>query len=82
MGGAFVPLAGQFSRRLRERREAEGWSTRDLEEKTGIPKSVLNRYELEPGPNPSLAHLVELRRVFGLRSIEELFGEISYPTGQ
>ena len=80
----FVPLAGQFSRRLRALREKRGWSTRRLERETGIPRSILNRYENLPEPNPPLAHLIELERVFNLGSLEELFADVglvlTYPS--
>ena len=82
---AFVPLAGQLRIRLKELRDARGWTLRDLEGETGITRSVLGRYETLPEPNPTLAHLVELQRAFGLGSLEEFFGKVevsvSFPTG-
>jgi len=74
---AFVPLAGQFRRRLKALRENRGWSIRQLEQETGIGHSILGRYESGSRPNPTLAHLVRLQEVFGLNSMEELFGEVT-----
>lgn len=44
-------------RRLRESREAAGVSLGELEERTGIRKSVLSRLENSKAPNPTLATL-------------------------
>jgi DNA-binding Xre family transcriptional regulator len=49
--------AADIVRQLREAREAAGVSLAELEERTGIRKSVLSRLENSKAPNPTLATL-------------------------
>jgi len=79
---AFIPLAGRFQARLKELRKARGWSLAKLEAESGIGHSILGRYEKVSEPNPTLEHLVALQQVFDLASLEEFFGEVTYPTGR
>ncbi|MEO8495227.1 MAG: helix-turn-helix domain-containing protein [Planctomycetota bacterium] len=47
--------ASDFVRQLREAREAAGVSLAEMEQRTGIRKSVLSRLENSKAPNPTLA---------------------------
>lgn len=49
--------AADIVRQLRETREAAGVSLAELEQRTGIRKSVLSRLENSKAPNPTLATL-------------------------
>ncbi len=54
-------------RQLREAREAAGVSLAELEQRTGIRKSVLSRLENSKAPNPTLATLQRYSAAVGKR---------------
>ena len=54
-------------RQLREAREAEGISLAEMEQRTGIRKSVLSRLENSMAPNPTLATLQRYAEAVGKR---------------
>jgi len=58
-----VAIVGQF----REAREAAGISLAELEQRTGIRKSVLSRLENSKAPNPTLATLQRYAEALGAR---------------
>lgn len=65
----------QIVRQLREVREAAGVSLGDLEQRTGIRKSVLSRLENSKAPNPTLATLQRYCEALGKRiavSVEDV----------
>ncbi|MFV1969028.1 MAG: helix-turn-helix domain-containing protein [Pirellulaceae bacterium] len=66
--------AARIVRQLHEAREAAGVSLAELEQRTGIRKSVLSRLENSKAPNPTLATLQRYCDAIGKRvsfSIEE-----------
>ena len=66
--------AAGIVRQLRETRETAGVSLAELEQRTGIRKSVLSRLENSKAPNPTLATLQRYCEALGKRfefSIED-----------
>lgn len=66
--------AADIVRQLRETRETAGVSLAELEQRTGIRKSVLSRLENSKAPNPTLATLQRYCEALGKRvsfSIED-----------
>ncbi len=56
-------------RQLREAREAAGVSLAELEQRTGIRKSVRSRLENSKAPNPTLATLQRYCEALGMRFV-------------
>jgi DNA-binding Xre family transcriptional regulator len=61
--------AVEIVRQLREAREAAGVSLAELEERTGIRKSVLSRLENSKAPNPTLGTLQRYCQALGKRAV-------------
>jgi DNA-binding Xre family transcriptional regulator len=61
--------AADIVRQLREARETAGVSLAELEQRTGIRKSVLSRLENSKAPNPTLATLQRYCEALGKRVI-------------
>lgn len=59
-------------RQLREAREEAGITLADLEQRTGIRKSVLSRLENSRAPNPTLATLQRYAEALGRRIVVSL----------
>jgi transcriptional regulator with XRE-family HTH domain len=68
--------------RLRELRDRHGFSREDVEMLTNRVVTARNLKSLEraPTPNPTLRTLLALQRVYRVGSIEDLLGEIDYPS--
>lgn len=63
----------EWAKRLRQFREARGWSVRDLAELAGVPERSLAAYDRgDKEPQASVA--VALARTLGT-TVEHLFGE-------
>lgn len=78
-----VPDAGQlrldlsrWGQRVRELREREGWTVRELAGRTGVSRTTISAIETGKHPNPGLDVLVRLQYGLGLDSIESLLGEL------
>ena len=72
---ALAHYSDQFGRRLRALREARGWSTRELENRSGVSDSLITHLETAQDSNPGILVLLALQRAFNLPSIEILLGE-------
>lgn len=69
--GAWVPRIGELiGPRLRNARRAAGFSQNDLEERSGVPKARLSRYE-NGHVVPTLETLDRIARAFDV-SVSEL----------
>lgn len=62
-------------RQFREAREAAGISLAELQQRTGIRKSVLSRLENSKAPNPTLATLQRYAEALGARAVFSLEAE-------
>jgi transcriptional regulator with XRE-family HTH domain len=74
--------SAEIVRQLRTAREAAGVSLAELEQRTGIRKSVLSRLENSKAPNPTLSTLQRYGEALGKRvvfSIEDEHGRIEMP---
>jgi DNA-binding Xre family transcriptional regulator len=63
-------------RLLREARETAGVSLAELEQRTGIRKSVLSRLENSKAPNPTLATLQRYCEALGKRVVFSIDDEV------
>jgi len=61
--------AARIVQQFREAREAAGVSLAELEQRTGIRKSVLSRLENSKAPNPTLATLQRYADALGARIV-------------
>jgi len=57
--------------RLREAREALGYSQEYVEEKVGIPQNIISRLELDLTKKPKMEHLEKLSNFYG-KTVEYL----------
>jgi ribosome-binding protein aMBF1 (putative translation factor) len=64
--------AVRIVRQFRDAREAAGISLAELEQRTGIRKSVLSRLENSRAPNPTLATLQRYAEALGARVVFSL----------
>jgi transcriptional regulator with XRE-family HTH domain len=65
----------ELGSRLRGLREAQGWRLADVAMEAGLSKGQMSELETGKVTNPGLAILLGLQRLYGLASIEELFGD-------
>lgn len=59
--------------RIKKLRAAQGWSQKELGEKSGIHKALIARYELNLA-NPTVNGLIKLTKVFNVSADYVLFG--------
>lgn len=68
----------ELPNRLREHREAKGWSLEDLAEKTGHKAQTVARHETVPG-QMSVGQMEAYAKVLGVRAEEILAGSARIP---
>jgi len=73
-------LARSFGRRVRELREARGWSQSRMGAEVGLQRTYINSVE-NGGRNVTLATIGRIADAFGL-SIESLFAGVSADTAE
>lgn len=72
---ASTVIATELGERIRNLREARGWSQRELVRRSGIAsKSVISYYELGER-HPTLENLVRIAKVFGVTTDYLLLGD-------
>ena len=61
--------------KLRELREARGLTRKQVEQATGLDRTLIARYEYTSPENPMAAAIVKLARFFGVEPEELLEGK-------
>jgi transcriptional regulator with XRE-family HTH domain len=73
-----VPEPKMFGRRLKERREARGWTQEQLAERSKVPAAMISHFETGVRGTPSADNLVKLANALDV-TIDYLLGRAEEP---
>jgi transcriptional regulator with XRE-family HTH domain len=78
--GLDVQALGRLAEIVTEILEENGWSYRQAGVLMGMSHGEVHRLSQGLEPNPKVAVLLTIQRVAGLPSLEDLLGEIEFPS--